>query len=105
MIIYFILAYLVVTVFVTTLAADRRISFGTAFIVSLFLTPVLGLFTILKTDKKIIVSHYSNKYRCPRCQSVYTRYNKYCTQCLAEGVKSIPETLNFELAGYFFSTK
>ena len=99
MIVYFIIAYLIFTFLVTVLAANRRMSMGNAFTLSFFLTPLLGLFAILKTDKTIKITHYTTKYHCPRCQAEFTSYKKYCPSCLSEGVKVQPEQAEIKLAG------
>jgi len=99
MIIYFIIAYLLFTFLVSVLAANRRISMGNAFTFSFFLTPILGLFTVLKTDKTIKITHYVTKYHCPRCQAAFDTNKEYCPSCLSEGIKVKPEKANIKLAG------
>ncbi len=99
MIVYFIVAYLIFTFLVTALAVNRRISMGNAFTLSFFLTPLLGLLAILKTDKTIKITHYATKYHCPRCQAEFNTHKEYCPSCLAEGVKVKPEQAEIKLAG------
>ncbi len=97
MIIYFVLAYLLLSFIVTTFAIERRISLGSAFTVSFFLTPVLGLLAILKSDKKVKITHYYTKYYCPSCHSEFTSGGDYCPVCLKKGIKIKPEKI--KLAG------
>jgi len=89
--VYFIVGYLLVAVLVSAFAVDRRISVGEAFTISFFLTPVMGLLAILKSGKKIKITHYINNYHCPRCNTEYKSDKDYCPYCLSEGVKIKPE--------------
>ncbi len=89
--VYYVIGYIIAAVLVSALAIDRRISVGEAFTISFFLTPVIGLFAILRTDKKIKITHYINTYHCPRCHAEFKSNGEYCPNCLSEGVEVKPE--------------
>ncbi len=89
--VYFLIGYVIVAGLVSVLAAERRISVGEAFTISFLLTPVLGLLAIIKSGKKIKITHYVNTYHCPRCNAEFKSNNDFCPNCLAEGVEVKPE--------------
>ena len=80
-----IIAYIVISVMVTLFAIGRRISFAGAFFTSVFLSPIVGLIAILKTDKNIVVSHYTTRYVCPECNIEYTEEKDHCSFCQEMG--------------------
>jgi hypothetical protein len=90
-----VILYVGVSVLVTMLAFGRRISFGGAFLTSLFLSPVVGLIAILKSDKNIKVNYYATRYVCPKCNFEYTEPKLYCSLCkeMGHNVKLEPKRM------------
>jgi len=80
-----IITYLMISVMVTMFAIGRRISFAGAFFTSIFMSPLLGLIAILKTDKIIRIKHYSTKYVCPKCNIEHNENLEYCSFCREMG--------------------
>ncbi len=99
MIIYFIAFYLVITLIVTAFATGKRISFANAFTYSFFMTPFVGLLAVLKSEKKVKITHYVTRYSCPRCNAKFTSETEYCPSCLEEGVKVKPQQMEIRMAG------
>ncbi len=82
-----ILTYIGISVMVALFAFGRRISFAGAFFTSVFLSPLVGIIAILKTDKNIRVKHYTTRYVCPKCNIEYTEEKENCSFCLEMGEK------------------
>lgn len=80
-----LITYIIASVLVTLLATGRRISFSGAFITSLLMSPVIGLITILKTEKNINIKHYTTRYVCPECNIEYTQEKDCCDFCKEMG--------------------
>ena len=99
MIIYFIAVYLILTLAVTAFAMDKRISLASAFTFSFFMTPLIGLLAVIKSEKKVKITHYATRYSCPRCNAKFSSETEYCPSCLEEGVKVKPEKMEIKMAG------
>ncbi len=80
-----LITYIIASVLVTLLAIGRRISLSGAFITSLLMSPVIGLITILKTEKNINIKHYTTRYVCPECNIEYTQEKDCCDFCKEMG--------------------
>jgi hypothetical protein len=76
-----IITYLALSVLVTLFATGRRISFAGAFVTSVFLSPLVGLVAIIKSDKNIRVKFYATRYVCPNCNYEYTEEKTHCSFC------------------------
>lgn len=79
------IVYVFLAISVARLGAYRACGGLKAFIVSVFLTPVIGLIYVFSfTGKNVLkITHY----RCPSCNLEYTRKYKYCPSCAKEGRK------------------
>jgi len=82
-----ILIYVGISIMVALFAFGRRISFAGVFFTSVLLSPLVGIFAILKTDKNIRVKHYTTRYVCPKCNIEYAQEKEFCTFCLEMGEK------------------
>lgn len=80
-----LITYISASVLVTLFATGRRISFTGAFVTSLLMSPIVGLITILKTERKISIKHYSTRYVCPVCNIEYTQEKNSCVFCKEMG--------------------
>lgn len=64
----------------------KKIGFTKELLISAFLTPIIGLIFLKKSDKKEI--HTIKRYRCEICGLEYTEYQEYCSACLKNNIKS-----------------
>jgi len=80
-----LISYISASILVTLLAIGRRISFSGAFITSLLMSPIIGIITILKSEKIISIKHYSTRYVCPQCNIEYNQEKDCCDFCKEMG--------------------
>jgi len=80
-----LITYISASILVTLLAIGRRISFAGAFITSLLMSPIIGIITILKSEKNISIKHYSTRYVCPECNIEYNQEKDCCDFCKEMG--------------------
>lgn len=80
-----IITYIGASVMVAFLTIGRRISFVGALVTSVFMSPVVGLITIIKSDKNIKVKYYTTRYSCPVCKYEYTEQKENCSFCKEMG--------------------
>ena len=78
--IYFII-YLFLSLAVSLLSLNKRISFIKIFIISLLLTPVMGLITVVKAENNILTHHYTTSNICASCGSDSFENDKVCSTC------------------------
>lgn len=80
-----ILTYIGFSILVAAFAYGRRISFAGAFFTSVFMSPLVGIVAIIKSDKNMLVKHYSTRYVCPNCNFEYTEDKEHCDFCYEMG--------------------
>jgi energy-coupling factor transporter transmembrane protein EcfT len=75
--------YLFVVISVAKIGSGRTCGGIKSFFISLFLTPVIGLFYVLNASEKntLKIIHY----RCTSCGLQYTTKHRYCPACEKEG--------------------
>jgi hypothetical protein len=75
--------YLFIVISVAKLGSVRTCGGIKAFIVSLILTPVIGLIYVLSSSPKntLKIVHY----RCTSCGLEYTSNHRYCPSCVKDG--------------------
>ena len=49
--------------------------------INIFLTPIVGIISIIKTDKTIITHHYSMVSSCATCNYEIDEIIKKCPEC------------------------
>ena len=78
-------AYLVLLLTVAKVGTYKTCGGMRAFLISLFLTPVIGIiFVFLSPGKSTLkIVHY----RCNNCGLEYTTKHKHCPSCIKEGEK------------------
>lgn len=76
----------------------KRISFIGALMINIFLTPIVGLISILRTDNNIITHHYTMTVVCESCNKVFDESHKKCPKCGCETVITFSEKNNVNLA-------
>lgn len=99
MLVPFVITYIGSSVLVSLLALRRRISITGAFLVSLFMSPIIGLITILKSQRNIIIKHYNTRYICPECNTEQSSKDHVCGLCDEMGKKIEPKTFTFLING------
>ncbi len=77
----YLITYLIFAVIVASLSVSRRITFAQSFLVSLFLTPIVGLIIVLKTKQNILFHRYFAKQTCPDCGNEFIISNNTCPKC------------------------
>jgi hypothetical protein len=84
MLIIFITAYLFITFILTVLGIEKQSEGLKIFLISLFLTPLIGIVYIYGKKPK---SSKINYYHCNDCDYIYPVKMKDCPICLEKGVK------------------
>lgn len=84
MLIYFIAIYLLVTFILALLGIDSKAEGVKVFIISLLLTPLAGIFFVLKNRRKASTIHY---YYCHECDYIFPVKMNHCPMCQEEGKK------------------
>jgi len=77
--------YIILSLTVASQAKKSRLSFIQLLLLSLFLTPIIGLVFFIKTKKGF--SYYVYQYKCPRCKYFFTENNGNCPHCEKDGYK------------------
>ncbi|MBN3035140.1 MAG: hypothetical protein JW861_06110 [Bacteroidales bacterium] len=84
-IILFVAFYLFTVATLTKIGSKKEIGGRKAFLISMFLTPVVGLFFVAGSPRKNLLRIVH--YKCPRCGLEYTDYHRSCPSCRKEGVQ------------------
>jgi len=78
MLIYIIVIYLLVTFILTIAGIDSKSEGIKIFIISLLLTPIVGLILLIRQRKKATTIHY---YYCKECDYVFPVKMRHCPIC------------------------
>jgi len=80
-----ILVYLFLVITFAKLGTYKICGGSKAFLVSFFLTPVIGVLYVMVSPRKLVqkIVHY----RCNHCRLEYTTSHKYCKSCAKDGKK------------------
>ena len=76
--------YLIITFLLTVIGIERHSEGLKIFILSLVLTPLYGLFLLVKNRHRAVKVHY---YYCSECEYIYPVKLKYCPVCREKGEK------------------
>ncbi|GMT45597.1 MAG: hypothetical protein IEMM0006_1429 [bacterium] len=76
--------YLIITFLVTVIGIEWHSEGLKIFLLSLFLTPLYGLFLLFKVKHKAVRIHY---YYCEECEYIYPVKLKHCPICQEKGKK------------------
>lgn len=82
-----ILVYLVVVYLFALLGEKRDIGKRRLFVISLFLTPVIGLAFLLSSQHRKITMYKEERFKCDVCGYVFSEHHEYCPFCEKEGHK------------------
>ncbi len=77
----YLIIYLLLSLFVSFISFGKRISFIEIFYISVFLTPIVGLITVLKAENNILIRHYTMTYTCTSCEKGVVENEKTCPNC------------------------
>ena len=80
-----IVIYLFLLATVSKLGTYKKCGGMKAFLVSLFLTPLIGIVYVAISPVKSVLKIIH--YRCHHCNLEYTSKQKYCPACMKEGNK------------------
>jgi hypothetical protein len=83
----FLIVYVVLSIFVALFSIKKRIGFGTALTIGLFLTPLAGFFAVLKSDNYLKVSRHITRFHCPKCNMEFTEPHGYCPHCKEDALE------------------
>ncbi len=78
-------AYLFIALLLAGAGSRRACGARKAFMVSFLLTPVAGLFYVLRSPQRSVLK--TVHYRCNHCGLEYTSSHRYCRICAKEGHK------------------
>jgi hypothetical protein len=82
-----IVTYIFLSLGVALLARDRNLGMIPAFLISLFLTPITGLFAVIHSPKLIL--YHIVQHECPECGYSFDKNHDACPICLKDG-KYVP---------------
>jgi len=90
---YLIIFYFFLSLGVAFLGQGRKIGFPQSLVLSIFFTPIVGLFAVAHSDKKITYREF--QYHCTRCAYNYTEEHEFCPNCTKGGhtVRLIKEVI------------
>jgi hypothetical protein len=80
-----VVAYILLSLVLSRLGSQRSCGSRKAFLVSLFLTPAVGLIYVSFSHPKSVLK--TVHYRCNHCGLEYTSSYRYCRICAKEGHK------------------
>jgi hypothetical protein len=80
-----IIIYLNLVYLFSKLGRTREIGTIRLFIISLFLTPVIGLAFFLGSNKRKMIIYKELSYKCDRCGFVFSDFHDNCPICEKEG--------------------
>ncbi len=84
--------YFLFVVIVALASLNKRIGFVKSMLISIFLTPFVGLLVVLKTHSNIVLRRYIKTQACADCGNEISINEKTCKQCgyKAESFYSAP---------------
>jgi hypothetical protein len=85
----YLIIYILLSTAISFISIGKRISFWGVFFISIFLTPVVGLISVLKAHNNIIKYHYTVTDTCYSCNQKINATDTNCSVCGNE-VGSVP---------------
>ena len=82
-----IVIYIAVVFLFSLLGEKRDIGQRRLFILSLFLTPVIGLAFLLSSQHRKLTMYKEQRFKCDECGYVFSEYHDHCPICEKEGHK------------------
>lgn len=84
MLVTLIAIYLIVTFVLTVMGIERQAEGFKLFVISLFLTPLVGVIYYYSKKNKSSDIQY---YHCAECEYIYPVKMKHCPMCAEQGIK------------------
>lgn len=75
--------YLLLSIVIASHTTNSQLSFIKLFLISFFLTPIIGSALLINSKMKSLQNEYH--YSCPRCNYYFTEEQDSCNQCLKDG--------------------
>lgn len=75
--------YLTLSVFTASRTMNSHLSFFKLFLISFFLTPLIGAALLINSQRKSYIKGYL--YKCPECNCLFTEEQHNCPHCVKEG--------------------
>jgi len=85
--IFIIIGYIGFVYLLSLLGKTREIGQRRLFMVSLFLTPILGLAFLISSSELKMKIYKEESFKCERCGYVFSDSHTYCPLCEEEGIK------------------
>lgn len=79
------IVYVIIVFYFSKLGSKREIGRRRLFIISFFLTPILGLAFYLSSQHRKMNIYTEKRYKCENCGYVFSEPHKYCPFCEKEG--------------------
>ncbi len=76
----------------------KRISFFNSLLINIFLTPVIGIISVLKTERTVIIRRYKMIRTCDICENEYEGKEGKCPDCDSQNQNVFQEFDHFKLA-------
>lgn len=89
-----VILYIIVVYLFSRLGKNREIGTRRLFLVSLFLTPVLGLAFLVSSHERKMNPYTEVTYKCDKCRYVFSEPFEYCPFCEKEGYKQKLKPVN-----------
>jgi len=80
------LSYFALILLITAVASRKKVGRLRVFLISIFLTPLAGLFVYKLSEPAYLINLV--RYRCHRCGVDFTEPLNECPYCKREGVKT-----------------
>ncbi|MAE08039.1 MAG: hypothetical protein CL661_04690 [Bacteroidetes bacterium] len=77
------LSYLTLSIIIASKTTNSQLSFIKLFLISFFLTPIVGTALLINSKMKSFNNLYH--YKCPRCNYYFTEEQDSCHQCVKDG--------------------
>jgi len=78
-----LIVYLVLSIIIAYLGRLRTVGFMQALIISILLTPIVGLIVVIHSSKLIL--YHIVQHECPECGYSFDSKHELCPLCVKEG--------------------
>ncbi len=79
------IVYVLAVIVITRQSMYYEISQFKVFLISVFLTPLIGALFVFNSKRKIM--YKVKQYKCPSCNFSFTEQHEYCPHCIKENKK------------------
>jgi hypothetical protein len=78
-----LIVYLVLSIIIAYLGKLRTVGFMQALVISILLTPIVGLIVVINSSKLIL--YHIVQHECPECGYSFDSKHDQCPLCVKEG--------------------